>query len=150
MRAAPACSVEPVEPKRVREEARDPAGEAVELRERVLAKRDEDVHRSGVASTVGSASAKEPGPRRRRIEEVLLGLIEHEIDIPVGLALFQRGDGRAVRPTPAASAERLCQRRRRIFAPAEKTTTSGSSGSSRSERATAARRQDDLPTPLGP
>ena len=32
----------------------------------------------------------------------------------------------------------------------EKTTTSGSSGSARSERATAACRRDDLPTPLGP
>ena len=42
-RRAGGLPVEPVEPERVREEARDPAGEAVELRERVLAQRDEDV-----------------------------------------------------------------------------------------------------------
>ena len=55
-------AIEPVEPKRVREEPRDPAGEAVELRQRVLTQRDQHVDPEGVASTVGSASAKEPGP----------------------------------------------------------------------------------------
>ena len=85
------------------------------------------------------------------VEEVLLGLVEDEVDVAVGLRLLERGDGGAVdrrrrpppRPPPRAptfgSSLQL-----------EKTTTSGSSGSARSERATAARRSDDFPTPLGP
>ena len=78
--------VEVLEPQVVVEEVRDPALEAVEPRERVLADRDEEVRRAahGRSATRGNSSSKRAGsPSSRVVEEVLLELVEdHEQDRP--------------------------------------------------------------------
>ena len=128
------------------------AREAIELGERVLAQRDEDVDpRAGAASTRGQRLGERPGPAVVGVvEEVLLGLVEDEVDVAARLRVLERVERRAVDRVPARLAHRLGERGAGSSLQREKTTTSGSSGSSRSERATAARRSDDLPTPLGP
>ena len=134
-RRARRLAIEPVEPERVREEARDTAREAIELGQRVLAQRDEDIDPRGTRKKCREQLGEGARPGVVRvIEEVLLGLVEHEVDVSVGV-------GVATASASGAAGSSL-QR--------EKTTTRGSSGSSLSDRATAARRSDDLPTPLGP
>ena len=107
--ARAALPVEPVEPQRVREEPRDPAREAVELRQRVLAQRDEHVDTRGAAEQL-------PGVPRRRtragvvrvIEEVLLGLVEDEVHVSAaGTLSASRGAvrGRAARLAPPRRAQ---------------------------------------------
>ena len=144
--------VETVESERVREQARHAASEPVELRERVLTQRDEDVdpqrrgehRRQGLGERV---LARVVGV----IQEVLLRLVENQVDVAIRLRALERvvAAGAAIGVRPPANRRR--QSARAGSSPhLEKTTTSGCSGSSRSERATAARRSEDLPTPLGP
>jgi hypothetical protein len=115
------CSraVETVESKGVGEEPRDAPGEAVELRERVLAQRDEDVH-AGRSGQHGRQRLRE---RRRAVvvgvvEEVLLRLIEHEVHVAVGLRLLERRDSRAIRRVPCRRSDGLGECDVRILAPA--------------------------------
>ena len=109
-------SIEAVEPQRVREEAGDAPREAVELRERVLPQRDQHVD---------PVRGRQDGGQRLRerarpaivgvVQEVLLGLVEHEVHVAVGLRALEclSADPRPSPPTwPIASGET------RIFAPA--------------------------------
>ena len=143
-RRARGLAVEPVEPERVREEAGNPACESVELGQRVLAQRDENVDPAGTRSSAGSARRRTQAQRRPRDRGSTPRPGRARGTRPVRLALGVEREPLTALGAPRASAPR-------IVAPArEDHDQSGSSGSSRSERATAARRSDDLPTPLGP
>ena len=117
---------------------------------------------ASVSSRSESSTLTRSGPstsRRERgveavalgvIREVLLRLVEHQVDVPVGLSARRDVDERARLdarlPRPArerarARAPRSSSRRRRRAAPP---------GRARSARATLASSSDDLPTPLGP
>ncbi len=144
-------TVEAIEPEGVREQARDATREAVELRERVLSQRDEDVDPKRRGQHPRESLGERPGPAVVRVvEEVLLGLVEDEVDVAVLLCVLECLERRAVRAPPLASATAWLSAAEGSSLQREKTTTSGSSGSSRSDRATAAPKSDDLPTPLGP
>ena len=112
-------AIEPVEPQRVREQARNAAGEAVELRERVLAQRDEDVDAVG-----GGEQCRQRLCERARapvvsvVQEVLLGLVEDEVDVSLCLRALERLQRPAVRAGSVGLADRLRQGRGRILAPA--------------------------------
>ena len=83
------------------------------------------------------------------VREVLLGLVEDQVDVTRGLRALDRFD-QLVGLDPAQLGDGRGEGRGGVFPQLEKTTTTGASGSSRSARATAAKRSDDLPTPLGP
>jgi hypothetical protein len=95
----------------------------------------------------GSASANDAGLVVRVVQEVLLRLVENEVHVTSDCAR-RAPRRRAVRRAPPL--RRLGERDVRILAPAREHDDERSSASSRSERATAARRSDDFPTPLGP
>ena len=114
-RSAP---VQAIQPKRVGEQAGDSPREAVELRERVLAQRDEDVDPEWCSEHRRQCLGEGLGPAVVGVvEKVLLGLVEDEIDITTGLGLLESSDGRAVRAAAESVRECLRQRCRGIVAP---------------------------------
>ena len=117
-RGSRSCSVEAVESKRVREQPGDAAGEAIELGEGVLTQRHEDVH----AERSPEHSRKRLGERPGAcivgvVQEVLLGLVEDEIDVPAGLRGLERLDRRARRSISERSPNGLRERRGGVLAP---------------------------------
>ncbi len=79
-------TIESVETEGVREEPGDPTGEPIELRERVLTERDEHVDAERRAQHGRQCLRERPGPAFAGVvEEVLLRLVEHEVDVPLGL-----------------------------------------------------------------
>ena len=124
-------AVEPVEPQRVREE---PGMRPVKRSSFASESSRSDTRtftRSGVASDRGQRLGERAGTAVVRVvEEVLLGLVEDEIDVPFGLRAARAP--RAADPfgRPAASPTRLGKRDSGSSLQREKTTTSGSSGSS--------------------
>ena len=119
-RRAGRLAVEPVEPESVREEAGDPAGEAIELGERVLAQRDEHVHAERSSQHCRKRLGERAGPGVVGVvEEVLLRLVEDEVDVPPVLgALEPRQHGAVGVRTPRRLPQGVGQRRRRILTPA--------------------------------
>ncbi len=112
-------AVETVEAERVREESRDASREAVELRERVLPERDEDVD----AKRRAEHERKRLGERCGAsvvgvIEEVLLCLVEDEVHVPLRLCVLERRRRGPVRVSAGGLANRFRQRGIRIVAPA--------------------------------
>ena len=107
-RIARRTTVEVVEPQVVREEVRDPALEAVELGERVVAEREQDTNaETGARDELGQLVGK--AGLLRVVEEVLLGLVEDQ----------QQVTGERVGPAPERLGERLAlalveERRARI------------------------------------
>src|SRR5205085_12614517 len=78
-RVAAAAPVEVVEAQVVREEARDPALEGVELRERVLAQAEQEVRtQAGVADRLRELLRERVA---LVVEEVLLELVEDDVDV---------------------------------------------------------------------
>src|SRR5262249_47334134 len=108
--------VEPVEPERVREETSDASREPVELRERVLTQRNEDVD---------SIRRCEQCRQRFRervwtlvvgvVEKVLLRLVEDEVHVAFGLGSFEGGDRRTVESDAGHLRNRLRERRGRVL-----------------------------------
>ena len=149
-RGLPCLAVEPVEAQQVREELGDPSGELVELREGVVAQREQDVDaQPGPAQQLGQGLAQRPF--ETVVEDVLLEVVEQEMQ----LATLLRGRGdrvdeaRRAPSSPHSACTDVIRRAAGSSAHASCTTT-GAPLSSRSLRATPARRSELLPTPLGP
>ncbi len=124
-------SVEAIEPERVGEQAGDSPREAVELRERVLAERDEDVDAKRRSEHRGQRLGEGAGPAVVGVvEEILLGLVEDEVDVAPRLRLLERGCGsravrarcrrplRALLPAPTTGPRSSARRRPPAAAPA--------------------------------
>ena len=102
-RGAGGLAVQAVEPKRVREQAGDATGEAIELRQRVLAERDE--HVDAVRRREDGGQHRVERPRAGVVgvvEEVLLRLIEDDVDVALAPAPARapRAPSRSRRPSP--------------------------------------------------
>ena len=118
-RCASGLTVEPIEPERVPEETGDATGEAVELRQRVLAERHQHVdpvrrreqrrQRLGERSRAGIVGV---------VEEVLLDLVEDEVDVALRLGALERSHGRSVRGATLGLGDGLGERGGRVFVPA--------------------------------
>ena len=78
--------VERLEPKAVSEKSRKARFEAVERSQRVLPDREEDVDRDVTsADELGELLGEAPvGLPRLVVDEVLLRLVEHEVELPAG------------------------------------------------------------------
>ena len=114
-------AVESIESKRVREEAGNATREAVELGERVLAQRDEDVD----PERRGEERRKRLRKRPRAsvvcvVEEILLRLVEHEVHVTSQLRLFERRASRAVGRSAPGLGDGLGECDARVLAPARK------------------------------
>ena len=89
-RGLPRFPVEPVEAQQVREQLGDPAGELVELRERVVAQREQDVDaQAGPAQQLRQRRAQRPF--ETVVEDVLLEVVEQQMELP---ALLRGGRDR--------------------------------------------------------
>ena len=148
--ALPCLAGEAVEAQVVVENAGNRGLEAVELRERILAQREEDVDPGRAAEDRGQLL----------LERVALRGGRGSTPRP-GRAEGRPGPGPRPPERPRSRGTRWARLRPRRRCPrrsqttgrsdqAENSTTTGRSGRSRSCLATAAARSDDLPTPLGP
>ena len=104
-RGLPGLPVEPVEAQQVREELGDPAGELVELREGVVAQREQDVDaQAGAAQELRQRRTQ--WPFETVVEDVLLEVVEQQMELPALL----RGGRRPCRRAPPSRRARRTRR----------------------------------------
>ena len=150
-RGAPGLAVEPVEPQQVREQLGNPAGELVELGQRVVAQREQDVDaQAGPAQELRQRRAQRPF--EAVVEDVLLEVVEQQVQLAAAAGPRRRPCRRG---RPSRRGRRTPRAPTRSGEPAGSSahascTTTGAPLSSRSRRATPAPRSELLPTPLGP
>ena len=139
-RGTAGVAVEAIEAEDVPEQVGDRALQTIEGRKRVLAQRQQDIHAQRSVDQVGQG-AIEAVPVRR-VGEVLLGLIQDEVDVAVGLRARRDVEERAW-PDPAASAIAFASACSGDPLQLEKTKHERPLGSRRKARATLARSSDD-------
>ena len=117
-RGARGRTIESVESERIGEETRDPAREAIELGQRILSKRHEHIDTSRSGQQRRKRLRERSGPRVVGVvEKILLGLVQHEVDIAVRLRAIENVDRRAIGDPASGLGDGLGQRCGRVIAP---------------------------------